>query len=63
VQPDQIGKPVVAEFEFRIPEGVIPKRPRLYQRAEESRVAHRIVAGDASTVVSGQALRPAWALL
>jgi len=28
--------PVVAQFEFRISQGVIPKRPRFYQRAEES---------------------------
>jgi hypothetical protein len=28
--------------------GVIPKRPRFYQRAEGSPVAHSVVAGDPS---------------
>jgi len=36
----------VAQFELCISEGVIPKSPRFYQRAEGSPVAHLVVAGD-----------------
>jgi hypothetical protein len=36
----------LAQFEFRISEGVIPMRPRFYQWAEGSPLAHGIVAGD-----------------
>ena len=38
----------VAQSEFRISRGVIPKRPRFYERAEGSPVAHSVVAGDPS---------------
>jgi len=37
-----------AQFEFRISRGVIPKRPRFYERPEGSPVAHNVVAGDPS---------------
>jgi hypothetical protein len=39
---------VVAQFELCISQGVIPKSPRSYQRAEGSPVAHRVVTGDPS---------------
>jgi len=39
-------RPVVAQFELCISQGVIPKSPRFYQRAEGSPVAHSVVAGD-----------------
>ena len=38
----------MAQFELYISQGVIPKSPRFYQRAEGSPVAHRVVAGDPS---------------
>jgi hypothetical protein len=36
------------QFEFRISQGVIPKRPRFYQRAEGSPMTRNVVAGDPS---------------
>ncbi len=39
---------VVAQFELLPSRGVIPKRPRFYQRAEGSPIAHCFVAGDTS---------------
>jgi hypothetical protein len=39
---------VVAQFELYISQGVIPKSPRFYQRAEGSPVAHSVVTGDPS---------------
>jgi hypothetical protein len=39
---------VVAQFEICILQGVTPKSPRSYQRAEGSPVAHSLVAGDPS---------------
>jgi hypothetical protein len=44
----RVALSVVAQFELCISQGVIPKRPRLYQRAEGSPVAHGVVAGDPS---------------
>jgi len=38
--------PGSAQFELCISQGVIPKSPRFYQRAEGSPVAHSVVAGD-----------------
>jgi hypothetical protein len=37
--------PVVPQFELCMSHCVIPKRPRFYQRAEGSPVAHSVVAG------------------
>jgi hypothetical protein len=39
---------VVAQFELCNSQGVIPKSPRFYQRAERSPVANSVVAGDPS---------------
>ncbi len=36
----------MAQFEFQISRGVIPKCPRFYQRAEGSPVANSVLAGD-----------------
>ena len=38
----------MAQFELRISQGVIPKSPCFYQRAEGSPVARSVVAGDPS---------------
>ena len=46
----------MAQFELLPSRGVIPKRPRFYQRAEGSPVAHRFVAGDHSLLLKTAAL-------
>jgi hypothetical protein len=38
----------VAQFEFQVSRGVIPKCPRFYKRAEGSPVANGVEAGDPS---------------
>jgi len=48
IKVKQMQPRVGAQFEFRISRGVIPKRPRFYERAEGSPLAHSVVPGDPS---------------
>src|ERR1700733_7027287 len=52
---------VVAQFELRISQGVIPKSPRFYQRAEGSPLPHSVVAKMPSEI-QNEPLPASWSL-